>query len=281
MPAVELALETVLTEVMACLELSGTVQANNYQHPISIEQCSDKSEQEPGLAEQSEQLGTSEVTGTVPPVTPNKEKRLLDVKVPPDRSTELKQMEKEIEWIEMELGKFKQTEVSAIRPNYEMKKSSRKCRPGKSLKARKGIEPMGENGVIGKSKQDMKRMFESKKLFGELFHHHIRLHHLSLKKKSYWVELFHNHSRLHCLSLTKKSYWVELYHRQPRLHHRRLKKKIYFVELCRNHQRLHRLSLKKKSYYLELFHQHPRLHSLSLKKKNRSLSAEQSYKVGT
>ena len=69
----------------------------------------------------------------------------------------------------MELGKFKkvnkkQTEVSVIPPNYEVKKSSRKCRPGKSMIMRRGIEPMGENGDIWKSKQDIKRMFENKKL---------------------------------------------------------------------------------------------------------------------
>ena len=54
-------LETVLTEVLAFLELSGTVQANNY-HPTNKEHCSDQTEQEPGLAVQSEQLGKSDVT---------------------------------------------------------------------------------------------------------------------------------------------------------------------------------------------------------------------------
>ena len=111
-------LETVLTEVMAFLELSGTVQVNNY-HPIIIEQCSDKPEQEPGLAEQSEQLGKAEVTGTVPPVPPNKEKRLLNVPVPPDRSNEMKEMENEIKRIKMELEKFQKV---VIPPNYELKK---------------------------------------------------------------------------------------------------------------------------------------------------------------
>ena len=145
-------------------------------HPIIIEQCSDKPEQEPGLAKQCEQLGKAEVTGTVPP---NKEKRLLNVMVQPDRSNEMKEMENEIKRIEMELEKFQKV---VIPPNYELKKSSRKCRTGKSTKFRRGIEPVGENRVIWKSKQDMKRMFENKKLLWRIVHHHPRLHHLGLQK---------------------------------------------------------------------------------------------------
>ena len=71
------------------------------------------------------------MTGTVPPVPPVKEKRLLSVTVPPDRSTELKEIEKEIERIEMELEKVKKV--------------------NKKQKMRRGIEPMRENGVIWKS----------------------------------------------------------------------------------------------------------------------------------
>ena len=89
--------------------------------------------------------------------------------VPPDRSKELKVIEKEIRRIEMELKKFqecskKQTEVSTVPNNYELKKSSRINRPGKSTKARRGVEPVGQNRVIWKSKIDMKRMFEKKRL---------------------------------------------------------------------------------------------------------------------
>ena len=57
----------------------------------------------------------------------------------------------------MDLEKVRQ--VAVVPPNNDVKTSSRKCRPGKSAKARRGIEPMGENGVIYKAKKDMKRMF--------------------------------------------------------------------------------------------------------------------------
>ena len=108
-------LETVLTEVMAFIELSGTVQTNNY-HPIIEAECSSKSEGKPGLAEKSEHLEKAEVTGAVPPAPPTKEKRLFNVTVPPNRSNEMKDIENEIRRIEMELQKFpkvskKQTEV--------------------------------------------------------------------------------------------------------------------------------------------------------------------------
>ena len=74
--------------------MNGTVQTHNY-HPTNIELCHSQSLQEPEA---------------VPPIQPN-------VMVPPDRSNELKVIEKEIRIIEMELKKFqkcskKQTEYS-------------------------------------------------------------------------------------------------------------------------------------------------------------------------
>ena len=89
--------------------------------------------------------------------------------VPPEKSKELKVIEKEIKRIDMELKKFqkcsvKQTEVSTVPNNYELKKSSRINRPGKSTKARRGVEPVGKNRVIWISKIYMKRMYEKKRL---------------------------------------------------------------------------------------------------------------------
>ena len=72
---------------MAFLELSWTVQANNYHHQTITEQYSAKSRQGSEFAEHSEQLETEIVTGTVPPIT---EKRLLSVTVPQYRRNELK-----------------------------------------------------------------------------------------------------------------------------------------------------------------------------------------------
>ena len=76
--------ETVLSEVMAFLELSGTVQANNYHHQTFAD--TDKTEHESEPVELLEQLETAPASGTVPE---NDEKRLFRVTVPPDRSGEL------------------------------------------------------------------------------------------------------------------------------------------------------------------------------------------------
>ena len=180
-------LETVLSEVMAFVELSGTVQTSNY-HPIIVT-------------------------------------------VLPNRSNEMKDIENEIIRIEMELEKFpkvskKQTVVSTVPPNYEVTKSSRRSRPGKSMKARRGVEPVGENNW--NSKLNMKRMFEKKKLSWRAVPPpstatpprpaEDRLLGRALPQpstatlskpgyKSYWVELPRNHPRLRHIDLKKKHYW--------------------------------------------------------------------------
>ena len=116
-------LEAVLTDVLAFIEMSGTVQTNNY-HQTNIAECSNQSLQEPGLVAESERLENAEVSEAVPPIQPNREKRLLSVTVPPNRSKELKVIENEIRRIEMELKKFqkcskKHTEVSTVPNNYD------------------------------------------------------------------------------------------------------------------------------------------------------------------
>ena len=118
-------LETVLDEVLAFVEMSGTVQTNNIM---------------------------------------SEDKLLSMVVPPPDRTKEMKAIENEIRRIEMEIEKFL-PKVSTVPRSYEIKKSSRKTRPKKSEKARRGIEPLGQNGVTWRSKQDMKRMFDNKSLF--------------------------------------------------------------------------------------------------------------------
>ena len=84
-----------LADILAFIEMSGTVQTNNY-HQTNIAECSNQSLQEPGLVAESERLENAEVSEAVPPIQPNREKRLIIVTVPPDRSKELKVIEKEI-----------------------------------------------------------------------------------------------------------------------------------------------------------------------------------------
>ena len=93
--------------------MSGTVQTNNY-HPTNIAECSNQSLQEPGLVAESEHLENAEVSEAVPPIQPNREKRLISVTVPPDRSKELKVIEKEIRRIEMELKKFQESRQRSV-----------------------------------------------------------------------------------------------------------------------------------------------------------------------
>ena len=80
-------LEMVLSEVMYFLELSGTVQANNYHHQETSDSKNIRLEPEP--AEVFTHLETSLARGTVPTVT---EKRLHSMTVPPDRSGELEEL---------------------------------------------------------------------------------------------------------------------------------------------------------------------------------------------
>ena len=128
-------LEHVLSEVMAFLELSGTVQQEHI------------------------------------------EKRLQSVTVPPDRSGELEGLQNEIEKIKLEMQRLKKADklevkvkIRTVPPknHHRLKMSTRKAsRPEKSLgvpKIRRGVKPLGENGVIWKAKIDMKRMFTEKKL---------------------------------------------------------------------------------------------------------------------
>ena len=68
-------LEAVLTDVLAFIEMSGTVQTNNY-HQTNIAECSNQSLQEPGLVAESERLENAEVSEAVPPIQPNREKSL-------------------------------------------------------------------------------------------------------------------------------------------------------------------------------------------------------------
>ena len=87
-------LESLISEVMAFIELSGTVQANNYHH----QEISDSRNirLEPEHAELFTHLETALARGTVPTVT---EKRLHSVIVPPDRSGELEETRNEIKRI--------------------------------------------------------------------------------------------------------------------------------------------------------------------------------------
>jgi hypothetical protein len=98
-------LEEVLSEVLAFVEMSETVQAHNY-HQTKLELCHNHSLQEPQIQPH--------------------------VMVPPDRMHALKVIEKEIIKIETELKKFqkcsKKIEVSTV-PKvylYELKKKFKK-----------------------------------------------------------------------------------------------------------------------------------------------------------
>ena len=160
-------LEHVLSEVMAFLELSGTVQDNNYHH---LENNSNTIIIEP--AEVFNHQETEPVTETVPTII---RRRLQSVTVPPDRSGELEELKTEIERIEVELQGLKKADnlvikgkVGTVPPNnHHGLKMSTRNRHGESMKVseiRKGVTRLGENGVIWKAKIDMQRMFREKKL---------------------------------------------------------------------------------------------------------------------
>ena len=154
---------------MAFLELSGTVQANNYHHQETSDSKNIRLEPEP--AEVFTHLETEPATGTDQTV---KEK---SVKVPPDRSGELEEVRNEIKKIEMEMKRLKKADkhdvkekIRTVPPktHHRLKMSTRRKNrheeSAKNSEIRKGVKPIGENGVIWKAKIDMKRMFKEKKL---------------------------------------------------------------------------------------------------------------------
>ena len=108
------------------------------------------------------------------------EKKLLFCTVPPDRSGSLENIVMEIRRLEEKLSllaqnasrsgtvppdRAKQLPVSTVPPNYAVAMSTRrKMKNRKQEGVRKGVEPHGENGIIWKSKWQMKLMFTNGKL---------------------------------------------------------------------------------------------------------------------
>ena len=106
------------------------------------------------------------------------ELRLLCRTVPPDRSLDLQRAEEEVQTIKSMLSKLltphsspnkpepEQTceryNTCAVPPDNGVAKSTRQR--GVKLKNKTGIEPVGYNGSLWKSMQDMKRMFTRGKL---------------------------------------------------------------------------------------------------------------------
>jgi hypothetical protein len=82
-------LETVLSEVMAFIEMSGTVQAKNYHHQQKADKA--KIELSSESEEMLEQLEASRASGTI---LNEKEKGLFIGTVPSDRVGELEEIQK-------------------------------------------------------------------------------------------------------------------------------------------------------------------------------------------
>jgi hypothetical protein len=113
-------MENVLSEVMAFLELSGTVQDNNYNH---LENYSNNIIIEPEPAKVFNHRETETVTETVPTVPIVNKRRLQSVTVPPDRSGELEELKTKIERIELEMQRLKKAD------NFDLKGKIRTVPP--------------------------------------------------------------------------------------------------------------------------------------------------------
>ena len=173
-------LEDILSEVIAFIDLKekfvGAVPPN-HQHQENL--IASKPSRMPEVQPFGEPQGYQSVHKISTEVKSDIQNRLLCRTVPPNKSAQAKEIEEEILSLKNKIAALnpntgavprkvcKKYEPGTVPPDIGVVKSSRRRKNKMKTDGRKGIEPVGENGIIWKSKWAMREMFKRGKLCRE------------------------------------------------------------------------------------------------------------------